>query len=342
MTGRPIEPGEKLFITGISGFIGSRVAKEAADEGYRVHGLHRPKPQHTGPIPELHDHENIRLREGDLKDPSGIRGILKAVTPDAIIHFGALTSVSYSFDHPREVFAVNGQGTLSLAEISRDTVPSLEKFLFSSSMEVYGNRVSTPPENDPPLYEETMLPKPAAPYAVAKRSAELHLRVLHESFDFPAISFRQSNCYGRRFNDYFVVEAFTTDMLRAIQDGSNQVSFGDPRPWRNFIHVDDLVELYMATLQSDTSHMEGEVFNTGPPNAISIQTLADELVERTGFDGEINWYTREMRPGEVWCLNASQEKIVNALDWEPTVTLDEGLERVVEYWDNKIKTETYN
>lgn len=188
-----------------------------------------------------------------------------------------------------------------------------------------------PTGGGPSIHTEDMVPKPAAPYAAAKLGAEAHLQTLNRAFGFPAVILRQTNCYGRRHNDYFVVEAFATAML----NNDNAVNFGDPRPYRNFIHIDDLTELYLTLLESDTSAMHGEVYNTGPPNAIQIRELADRLGELTDYGGDVNWHTREHRPGEVWCLNSNADRLADAVGWRPSVGLDEGLRRVVEYWEGR-------
>lgn len=334
MTHAPLTPDDTVFITGVTGFIGRRVALAAADAGYRVVGLHRAHTHRTDARADLAAHDGIELRTGDLHDPSGLRGHLRATRPAAICHFGALTRVAYSFDHAEEVHAVNATGTLALAEAARDAVPGLEKFLFASSMEVYGNIQPAPLSPDlshVPVYEITDVPQPAAPYAAAKLSAESHLNVLAEAFGFPAVSLRQTNCYGREHNAYFVVEAFATALLDAV-DGGPAPRLGDPRPYRNFIHIDDLVDLYLTLLDSDTADLHGAVYNTGPPNALQIRDLYARLADRVGYDGEAHWYTREVRPGEVWCLNSDHARLTDATGWQPTVNLDEGLDRVIETW----------
>lgn len=331
MTNEPLTPSDTVFITGVSGFIGSHVAHACADAGYRVVGVHRPHPTHTGPLPRLRKHDNVELRTGDLLEPSTLRAHLRATRPAAICHFGALTSVAYSFDHPQAVHATNATGTLALAEAARAEVPELKQFLFASSMEVYGNQTDGVPD-EPPVYTEGMLPRPAAPYAAAKRGAECHLQVLAEAFGFPAVCIRQTNAYGRAFNDYFVVEAFVTAMLEAVREGRDTVNFGDPRPFRNFIHVDDLVALYLRLLETDVTDMAGGIYNTGPANAVQIRELAAMIRERTDYAGDINWYTRELRPGEVWSLNSNADKLHDAIGWRPEIGLAEGLDRVVDDW----------
>lgn len=333
MTGQPLTTDDTILITGITGFIGSHIAHTLANTGYNIVGLHRATPHHTNTLTDLQSHENIRLRTADLHDTASLRTHVRDTSPQAILHLGALTSVAYSFRHPQDVHAVNATGTLALAEAAREHAPELSKFVFASSMETYGNIETDEPLGDegPLLYTESMVPRPAAPYAAAKLSAERHLEVLHRAFGFPTITLRQTNAYGRKHNDYFVVEAFTTSML----NGGESVNFGDPRPYRNFIHINDLVNLYATLLESDTSNMHGQVYNTGPPNAIQIRELADRLRDLTDYNGEINWYTREHRPGEVWCLNSDSEKLETVVGWRPEVGLDEGLERVVKYWRDK-------
>lgn len=146
MTGQPLTTDDTVLITGITGFIGSHVALAAADAGYTVVGLHRHNPRHTGALSDLRSHPNVRLRTADLHDGASLRAHVRDVSPQAICHLGALTSVAYSFDHPQDVHAVNATGTLALAEAAREYAPELETFIMASSMEVYGNIVDEPIE----------------------------------------------------------------------------------------------------------------------------------------------------------------------------------------------------
>lgn len=313
----------KVLITGISGFIGSYLAEHLLTEGHEVAGLMRQTNRMNFPsVARLRG--RAELHYGSLTDLSAVTQALREFRPDAICHLGAITPVAYSFDHPHEVTETNYLGTINLAEAALKHCPNLKRFIFASSMETYGF------QNKREAFIETDESRPACPYAVAKVAGEKYLQYLHYAHQFPAVAFRQTNAYGRKENDYFVVEAIITQMLKG-----KEVNLGDPRPVRNFIFIDDLVALYSAMLMTDAD-VSGQVFNTGPDNGISIDSLADLCKTMTGWRGKINWNTRPRRPGEIFYLNSSNQKVTQALGWKPRVDMISGIARTAEIWADNL------
>ncbi len=106
--------GDKVLLTGISGFIASALAQEAVKRGFKVAGLVRQSTRQNEAINSLRG--KITLYQGDLKDYYGIRNIIRDFKPDYVFHLGAITPVSYSFEHPIEVTETNYLGTINLVE----------------------------------------------------------------------------------------------------------------------------------------------------------------------------------------------------------------------------------
>jgi len=313
----------RIFITGITGFIGSYLAKSLHEQGHEVAGLMRQTNRLNYPsVAALRG--KVEFHYGSLTDLSAVSQALREFRPDAICHLGAITPVAYSFDHPHEVTETNYLGTINLAESALKHCPNLKRFIFASSMETYGFQ----DKRDP--FIETDESRPACPYAVAKVAGEKYLQYLHYAHHFPAVSFRQTNAYGRKENDYFVVEAIITQMLKG-----NTVNLGDPRPIRNFIFIDDLVRLYSDMLETQAP-VEGQVFNTGPDNGVSIESLADVCKTLVGWRGKINWNTRPRRPGEIFYLNSSNQKVTEAIGWRPRVTMVDGIAKTIEIWADNL------
>lgn len=319
----------RVFITGVTGFIAPAVAEHLVAAGYAVSGLVRKSFRPTPSLDRLKG--KIEIYEGDLTDYYGLRNILETARPDYILHFGAISPVAYSFDHPQEVTKVNYLGTINLAEAARQVLPNLKAFIFSSTMEVPGHQPHKP-------FTEDLVPHPACPYAVAKLACEKYLEYMHATYNFPTISIRQTNCYGRKDNDYFVVEAFITQMLK-----NKVVNFGRKEPVRNFIHIDDLCSLYQAMLgkigSGSADKAFGEMFFIGPPNGLTIGDLQTKIAKIMKWSGQVNWNTREIRAGEVFYLNSKNDKIRKAFGWSPEITLDEGLKRTVKFWGEKLLNE---
>jgi nucleoside-diphosphate-sugar epimerase len=314
----------KVFVTGVTGFIGSYLAEALLKEGHEVAGYMRQTNRLNYPaVAKLRG--KVEFHYGSLTDYSAVRQALREFRPDWIAHLGAITPVAYSFEHPHEVTETNYIGTINLAEAALKECPNLEKFIFASSMETYGFQSKREP------FVETDESRPACPYAVAKVAAEKYLQYLHYAHQFPAVSFRQTNAYGRKENDYFVVEAIITQMLK----NPKEINLGDSRPIRNFIFIDDLVDLYLQMFMSGPS-VNGQVFNTGPDNGVSIEQLASKIGSLIGWDHKINWNTRPRRPGEIFYLNSSNQKVTASIGWEPKVGLTNGLAKTVEIWADNL------
>jgi len=318
---------EKVFITGISGFLGYELAERCIKEGYDVAGLIRQHPQPNQAV------ENLKGRcliyEGDLTDSTRLGNILRDFNPDYIVHLGALTRVSYSFGHEEETFRVNAGGTINMVTQARKHVSNLKKFIYASSMEAYGHKPVYHTQGKP--FDENTVFGVGSPYAVWKICGDYFVRQQHYANDFPGIVLRQTNTYGRKFDDYFVVEAFITSMLK----NKDVVNFGNPEPVRNFLYVDDLINLYLTLFKTDNPEVIGKAFTTGPENGITIQDLATIIANKLDWKGKINWYTREIRDGEIFYLNSNNKLVSELTGWEPKISLDEGLDKTIAYWRNK-------
>ena len=204
------------------------------------------------------------------------------------------------------------------------------KVVFSgNSMETYGHQPDMHDRFEP--FNEETEQRAACPYAVAKIGAEKYVKYLNFAYKFPGLSLRQTNTYGRKYNDYFVAEAFITAMLK----NKDEVNFGNPEPVRNFLYIDDLVQLYL-TLFAAPDSVNGESFTVGPPNGITIKELAEQIAKKLNWKGKINWYTREIRDGEIYYLNSDNVKISEVIGWHPKVSLTDGLDKTIKHWKKKL------
>lgn len=302
----------RILVTGHSGFIGQHLTRR------------------------LTDHEVIAL-QGDLLEFDSVAKEIAAVQPDVIVHLAARTQVAYSFDEPVNFSSINYVGTVNLIESARK-LKGFQHFVFASTMETYGwqpeseviKRAGTLLQHR--AFDETTPLHPNAPYAVAKVGCERYLEYVGRAYDFPYTIIRQSNTYGRTGDDFFVVEQIITGMLR----DAREASFGDPIPYRNFLYIDDLVELYLAIL-SKPEVVRGEVFCTGPANAIQIREVAGLIADRLGWQGTIHWNRKPPRAGEIYYLNSTPAKATRMLGWSPKVALREGLDRTIAQWTAAVR-----
>lgn len=302
----------KVFVTGASGFIGGLLTQRLIKEGHQVFD-----PGET----DLRDHENMRQA-------------LLTADPDVILHLAARTEVESSFYEQVEFSEINYVGTVNLIEAARE-LKNLKLFVFASTMETYGWQPASDIIRDGELYkynelkpfDEETRQHPNAPYAVAKVGCELYLQYAGRAYDLPYTIFRQTNTYGRHDNDFFVVEQFITQMLK----NPDKVKFGYELPYRNFIYIQDLIDLYVTVL-NNTDKAKGQVFCTGPANAVQIGKLAEMIAKKLDWKGKIEWGKKRHRPGEIYYLNSTHKKAKELLGWEPKVDLSDGLDKTIHIW----------
>ena len=300
---------KKVFITGISGFIGQALTEKLSNK-YKIYGLTERRTSIKG----------AKLFKGNLLDYERIGRILRKINPDIIIHLAARTEVEKSFYEPLEFSAINYLGTVNLIEKAAE-LKDLELFLFSSTMETYGYQKYWRP------FTEKTAQHPNAPYAVAKLAGEKYLEYAGRAYELPYCILRQTNTYGRKDNNFFVVEQIITQMIK----NPKEINLGYAEPYRNFLYIDDLINLYLTILKK-IKIASYETFCTGPNNALKIKNLAKIIAEKLNWRGKINWNTKPERIGEIYYLNSKCNKAKTLLGWQPETDLDKGLDKTIKYW----------
>jgi nucleoside-diphosphate-sugar epimerase len=302
----------RIFITGHNGFIGSHL------------------------IERLSDHEIVFL-SSDLRDHDGVRQEIVRAQPDVIVHLAARTEVEKSFYEQTTFSDINYTGTVNLIEAARD-VSHLQNFVFASTMEVYGwqpisDLIHQGKETHIIAFDETTQPNPNAPYAVAKYACEKYLEYAGRAYGLPYTIIRQTNAYGRKDNDFFVTEQIINQMLTNPQE----IFLGYGEPYRNFLYIDDLIDAWDTVIQNPESS-RGHIFCLGPDNAIKISAYVDLIARKLNWSGTVHWNTKPPRPGEIYLLNSTNDKITQILGWKPRVGLDEGLDLTIMHWKEKLQS----
>lgn len=317
---------EKILLTGITGFIGSELARKLSETGnYEIYGLVR---HYSGHYPSTAQDfgPNVRLVTGNLMDHIRIRKLILDLQPIFVVHVGASTPVRYSFESPIEYQQIDYLATVNLVHSVLE-LPSqrFQKLIFASTMEVYGWQNSREP------FLENIPLHPASPYAVSKVAAEKYIEMAGKAYDLPYIMLRPCNTYGRKHNASFIVEYLITSMLRG-----KTPFIGSPDAVRDLMYVDDHVEAYLTVLQSTIT--EG-TFNFGGGSTKTMGELAEMIKELTGYMGDIKKEFPENYPfrpivEDFLSLNATRAR--SKLGWTPKVSLEEGLRRTIEFWQKEI------
>ena len=324
----------RIFITGMTGFLGDQLARKLLERGHtlgtlvrNVSSADRPIAQNTESMIRGEKFKGVSYFYGDLTDYLTVYDSLTSFKPDVIIHLGAQTSVAYSFNHVMEVMNVNFLGVVNMAEAARRGLPKLKTFIFSGSVEEYGVHTKNfPTKEDGEL-------RAASPYGVAKIGAERYLKYLYQAYKFPAIIFRNANSYGRKHNHQFVIESIIYQMLQ----GKSPIKLGDPTPIRDFVFEPDLLSAYVSAAENKNKKLHGESFNIGTGKAISIKELAMKIAKITGYKGKIKWNSFPKRALEIPRLQVDTTKAKKLLKWKPKYTLEQGLKITASYYTEDSK-----
>jgi UDP-glucose 4-epimerase len=304
----------RILVTGGAGFIGSHICERLLKEGHTVTCVDNFDPYYDPAIKRENikpflKKEEFTLVEGDIRDSDLVNKLCRDV--DVIFHEAAQAGVRASVDDPIKPYEINIVGLLNLLKAAVDN--GVKKLVNASSSSVYGKIEYLP-------FDEKHPNTPLSPYGVSKLIAENYCRVFSELYGLRTVSLRYFTVYGPRMRPDLAISIFTKNGLR----GKDVEIYGDGSKTRDFTYIDDIVDANIMMLEKGDG-----IFNIGGGNRISMQELAETLIELTGGKSKI--VKSEDKRGDVEHTWASVEKAKKELSWAPKVSIDEGLRRFVEY-----------
>ncbi len=325
---------ERILVTGATGFIGSHLVQELVRKKYDVHCIIAPQVIGVTDIASEYQYlKGASRRKCDITDYYGIRGAIKKVEPDMIVHLAALTPVRDSFETPFSFVHANVTGTLNIAYALME-MPDFKrrKLIFASTAEVYGmQKVS-------PIGEDAIL-SPSSPYANTKAMADMQLRMMARVHGLNTTILRSVNSYGRKMDIDFFVEYVVTTMLRG-----EKVYIGAPESKRDYMYISDHVNAYVKVIEAGNSvKTEGQAFNVSTNDINTNKVVALKVAEMLGFDrkkimlGEYppGYPLRPLESDQPF-IDLDSTKIRKALGWKPEVSLESGLKKTIAFWKEKI------
>ncbi len=289
---------KRIFITGISGFVGGHLAKYLVKEGADVYGLVRGRADARLPqnLEYLGIERQIKLLEGDVRDISSIASALDQAKPDIIFHLAAQSFIPRSFSHPWETIEVNLLGTVNLLEATR--AKGLDSTIaFAGSSEEYGlaivsqhqyqeiiskyGTIFPKPERIPELpITETNPLRPMSPYAVSKVSMDYIMRNYHSSYGMKCIVSRGFNHEGPGRGKMFVTSTITSQVMRLKRGEIDKLTIGNINAFRDWSHVNDIVKGYCLLAEQGKP---GEVYNQGSQRTNSVLTYLLLSLQLAGY-----------------------------------------------------------
>ena len=319
---------KKILITGVTGFIGSHLARELSGQN-QVFGAIRPCVGRD--LKSLQPFlDQTKLVRCDITDAQSVQNCLAKVDPDIVIHLAALSPVRDSFETPMSYVRTNVDGTLHLAH-GLLKLPKFEKkrLLYASTAEVYGIQAEQNVGEDAAL-------NPSSPYANTKSMTDTYLRMMTPVYGLNTTIMRCINSYGRKFDIGFFVEYVVTTMLKG-----EKIYVGAPDSTRDYMFVTDHVNAYRCALNHP--EVRGEAFNATPGGPILNKDLCYKIADMLGYKKK-NILLGQYPPGYPLRPIASDQphidldaaKIKRVLGWKPTVTLEAGLRTTIEYWKKRV------
>ncbi|HBV88702.1 MAG TPA: NAD-dependent dehydratase [Desulfosporosinus sp.] len=307
---------KQVLITGAGGFIGSHLTETLVKAGAKVRVFIRYNSRDgRGNLEDLEPRllEQIEIIAGDLRDADAIERSVKGC--DAVFHLGALVGIPYSYKNPREVVETNILGTLNILTAARDH--GVNRVVHTSTSEVYGSARYVPIDESHPLQGQS-------PYSASKIGADKLAESFYASFDLPVVTVRPFNCYGPRQSARAVIPTLITQALAC-----QEIRLGNTDTLRDFTFVTDTAEGFIKAAQSSAGF--GKVINIGSGKEISIGQLAQVITNTIQSTAKIVVDETRVRPSksEVDRLLSNNRLAKETIDWEPSVSLEEGIKRTV-------------
>jgi len=309
----------KYIVTGGAGFIGSNIVEELVSMGEDVVVIDNLSTGRKENIEPWLD--RISFIEADIRDAEKVREAISGV--DYVLHQAALASVPRSIENPALVNDVNITGTLTLLEEARKA--GVKRFVYAASSSAYGDTEVLPKT-------EEMKPAPLSPYAVSKLTGEYYCSVYAHVYELPTISLRYFNVFGPRQDPNSQYAAVIPIFISSLLKGEKPTIFGDGEQSRDFTYVANVVKANLLAAKCEEA--AGQVLNVACGERYTLNELFKLLREMIGAG--VDPIYSEPRPGDVKHSQADISRARSILNYKPSVSFREGLEKTVEWYQKSL------
>lgn len=321
MTGSGNFSGSNVLITGGMGFIGSNLARELVGRGAHVTLVDSLVPEYGGNLFNVADIEgNIRVNISDVRDEYSFRHLIQG--QDFLFNLAGQTSHLDSMENPYTDLEINCRAQMSILEVCRRYRPNI-KIVFASTRQIYGKPDYLP-------VDEKHLLRPVDVNGINKMTGEWYHILYNNVYDIRSCALRLTNTYGPRMRIKDARQTFLGIWIRLLAEG-RPFDVWEGHQLRDFTFVSDVVDAMLLAAVSDDAN--GQVFNLGGEPAISLKDLADLLVKvNAGGSYVLRSFPGDRKRIDIGDYYANFEKIRTTLEWEPRVSLEQGLHRTVEFY----------
>lgn len=308
---------KKIVITGAAGFIGSHLAKALVDEGHAVFGVDNMCTGLPENVAALAENPLFTLLNFDAAD-AGIVDLPELADAEQIYHLASPASPKYYQADPFATMSVNSAGTRHMLQLALN---NQAKIVFASTSEAYGDPLVHPQPEEYRGNVNTWGPR--ACYDESKRLGEVYCYEYWRQYRLPVKVARIFNTYsaGLRNDDGRVISNFVTQAL----SGNDITVYGDGSQTRSFCYVTDTMS--GLRLMMDKDEANGHIVNIGNDNEYTILQVAQLILKLTRSTSRIVF--RPLPQDDPVRRRPSLVKARKLLQWEPSVSLEEGLRRTI-------------
>ena len=307
----------RVLVTGISGFIGSHLARRLVKEGAEVYGLARTSSN----LERLRDISNeIVFHYGDLRYFSTIKTAISAIKPQKVFHLAAQVDPRRSLALIDDMVQVNLIGTINLLQALNGS--HYDCFINTGASEEYGD--------NPTPFREDQIPRPVSPYSASKASATVFCQMLHKTGKAPIVTLRPFLIYGPGQQGDMLIPS----LIRKTTIGEEfKMTKGEQT--RDFNYIDDVVDAYVRA--SVTPRAVGEIINIGSGLEYKVIDVVRMVLRLMDSSLKPRVGALDYRPGEAWHFYCDNTKAREILGWRPLTNLEDGLKNTINWFQAHCK-----
>ncbi|TYS34732.1 GDP-mannose 4,6-dehydratase [Bacillus pumilus] len=311
--------GKNVFVTGCTGLLGSYLVKELIDQGANVTGLVRDQVPRSN-LYQGSQFEKMIVVQGALEDMQTIERALGEYEIDTVFHLAAQAIVGVANRHPVSTFEANILGTWNVLEACRRQ-PLIKRVIVASSDKAYGDQEQLPYDEDMPLNGKH-------PYDVSKSCADLISHTYYNTYGLPVCITRCGNLYGGGDLNF---NRIIPQTIQLVLEGEAPEIRSDGTFIRDYFYIEDAVKAYLLLAEKmEEKGLAGEAFNFSNEIQLTVLELVDKILKAMGSELKpriLNQGTHEIKHQYL-----SAEKARKLLDWKPDYSIDEGLEKTIEWY----------
>ncbi|MEC0446422.1 MULTISPECIES: GDP-mannose 4,6-dehydratase [Bacillus amyloliquefaciens group] len=310
---------KNVFVTGCTGLLGSSLVKELIDRGANVTGLVRE----TVPKSNLYQGEQVKqmnIVHGALEDLDVIERALGEYEIDTVFHLAAQAIVGVANRNPISTFEANILGTWNILEACRRH-PLIKRVIVASSDKAYGDQPTLP-------YDENMPLQGKHPYDVSKSCADLLSHTYFNTYGLPVCITRCGNLYGGGDLNF---NRIIPQTIQLVLNGEAPEIRSDGTFIRDYFYIEDAVEAYLLLAEKmEELNLAGEAFNFSNEIQLTVLELVEKILK--AMDSDLKPKVLNQGSHEIKHQYLSAEKARKLLNWTPAHTIDEGLEKTIEWY----------